>query len=263
MSDPSNRCKAKPKGSSLGGPKPASKPSPASLKPPVVAPKLSKERFRKFDYTISKHEGPIEIFKAPSHRAYMVTAQSISALCVLYVGFELLVARKDRQSQAQNWHNVVFGTSCLVMSWIGVIFLRKGTNLISRITATHSNGQTLLRIRVRSLIPFRKREIVATPFEMSLSRSPVVDPAREIDERSMRIFERLAEQRAIAEMPFYKAPGKKFSLGMWQILMNVRGTFTQEHFVFLEVNKKGTLRLDITGKFAPEFVLLGKNLVPL
>lgn len=234
----------------------------STLKPPVVEATGPDAKYRPFTSQIAKISGPIELFTAPSHRSYIATSYAITAFCYMYAGWNLYtITATDVQLEILS--KSLVGFLCVVTSGMGTIFLLRGTNLISKITAAHSpDGQTLLKICIRRMIPFLKpREIVTAPSKMRLS-SHVIVPGRLQTVEVGTIQRQLEAQKRLVQLPFYRAPFAKTSFNLWRIFLNMRRVFTQEQFVYLNLkDSKPTYRLDVTGNYSKPFRTLEKIVV--
>ncbi|WEW59987.1 hypothetical protein PRK78_005469 [Emydomyces testavorans] len=247
----------------LGTAKPLSTPknAPLRLKPASPPPTRADERFRKFNFQLSQSSGPVDIFKAPSHRSYMFGAYSTALFCYLYGGYNFYATSVDPIVKVAKWQEYTFAGVCVLMAAMGTVFLRRGANLIASITATRSQGQTQLLIKVRRMVPFRKqREIIATPDQISFSRQLVVPQAHMTEEGRVAAQKQWESHRAISKVSFFKAPLKKTSLALWRLFMSSRRLFTQEHFAYVKVAGHNTeFRMDTMGEVSPELLLLEKG----
>ncbi|EEP82808.1 predicted protein [Uncinocarpus reesii 1704] len=242
---------------------PSSTPNPPALrlKPAAPPPPRSDTRFRKFNFDLSQSSGPVELFKAPSHRSYIFSAYSTAFFCCLFSGYNFWAISIDPIIKPDRWQEYTFGGICVVMSAMGAVFFRRGTNLIASITAARSEGQTRLSIKVRRIIPFLKqREIIATPEQVSFSRKLVVPNPKMTSEEMAATHRRWEAERVVAETPFFKAPLKKVNLGFWRFFRNTRRLFTQEYFVYVTIaGQKAEFRMDGMGTFSPQMFELEKS----
>nr|KMM69601.1 hypothetical protein CPAG_05916 [Coccidioides posadasii RMSCC 3488] len=216
---------------------------------------------RKFNFQISQASGPVEIFKAPSHRSYILGAVSVATFCYLYAGYNFYTTSIDPLMQVAKWQEYTFAGICVVMAAMGTVFLRRGGNLIASITASRPQGQqTQLSIKVRRMVPFlRQREIIATPDQISFSRQLVVPHSQMSEEGRAAAQKRWESERAVSQMAFFKDPLKKTSQAFWKFFVNSRRLFTQEHFAYVKIKgQTADFRLDILGTFSSELLLLQK-----
>lgn len=238
----------------------------SSLEPPLPLKPSSRrldERFREFDCRIAQHHGPVELFTAPSHRSYVIGAYSLATFCYCYTGYNAYITVFDPVAGVGRLEGILLGGACLVTAMMGTVFLSRGSNLISSITATRSQGQTQLLVRVRRMVPFlRQREIAARPSQMSLSNRLVVPLSQHNSEGWKEAQRQLENQRALEKKNFFKAPISKISFAVWRIFMNARRLFTQEHFLHLKIDgQKGSFRLDTTGEMSQHFFHLEKGMI--
>ncbi|EAS28862.3 uncharacterized protein CIMG_07608 [Coccidioides immitis RS] len=267
--DPSSSCRVFQRHSSgkrdvLASAKPVPTPKASAalrLKPASPPSTRSDERFRKFNFQISQASGPVEIFKAPSHRSYILGAVSVATFCYLYAGYNFYTTSIDPLMQVAKWQEYTFAGICVVMAAMGTVFLRRGGNLIASITASRPQGQqTQLSIKVRRMVPFpRQREIIATPDQISFSRQLVVPHSQMSEEGRAAAQKRWESERAVSQMAFFKAPLKKTSHAFWKFFVNSRRLFTQEHFAYVKIEgQTADFRLDTLGTFSSELLLLQK-----
>ncbi|KAK2850651.1 hypothetical protein FQN49_005453 [Arthroderma sp. PD_2] len=234
-----------------------------SLKDPTTVP-ASVNKFRKFEWEISKREGPVCLFRAPRQRSYMIGAYTTASFCYMYAGYNFYTSSIDPVLKILWWQELLFGGICFIMAVMGTVFFRRGFGLISQINATSINGQTQLSIKVRRMIPFLKhREVLVSPSELSISQKVCVGESELTKKGWKESQERLVQQRNLDDTPFLKMPIRKTSLSIFRAFSNARRLFTQEHFVYLTTKgQKATLRLDALGTFSPEFHMLQKAVVP-
>ncbi|KMU76586.1 hypothetical protein CISG_05729 [Coccidioides immitis RMSCC 3703] len=130
--DPSSSCRVFQRHSSgkrdvLASAKPVPTPKASAalrLKPASPPSTRSDERFRKFNFQISQASGPVEIFKAPSHRSYILGAVSVATFCYLYAGYNFYTTSIDPLMQVAKWQEYTFAGICVVMAAMGTVFLR-------------------------------------------------------------------------------------------------------------------------------------------
>lgn len=221
---------------------------------PVREPPSS--RLGRFERFVSEHEGPVVLFKAPSHTSYIFGAYSVAAFCYAYAGINYYAIAIDPRLSVGGIEQILFGGICMVMAAMGTVFLLRGSRLISSVVATKSEGTTRLDFKVRRLVPFLKqREFSIHPSKLSCTRQVVVAP-RNASQRAMD-QQKKAESDALAQTSFFKAPIKRSSYAMWKVFISARRLFSQEHFVHLKVEgQRGTLRMDTSGDVSNGFFLL-------
>lgn len=244
------------KSSSLGAVKAApSKFRASKLGSPMPAVAGLNERFRAFNDFLSKAKGSVQLFNAPSHRAYVFSAYSTAIFCYVYTGWHLYTSFFDIKVDISRWIKGFFAGMCIVMGAMGTVVLRRGSNLVSAMSAVRSQGQTNVHIKVRRMIPFAKhKELVTTPEEISFSRSVLASPGLDASDRLGSVDQQWRARKEMHMLPFYKAPLKKISFASWSAFMNMRRIITQEYFVYMSLkDQKQTLRVDLTGDFAPVF----------
>ncbi|EFR03623.1 hypothetical protein MGYG_06617 [Nannizzia gypsea CBS 118893] len=238
------------------------KASELSLKTPSP-PSAAPNKFRRFEWEISKHKEPVCLFRAPKQRSYIIGAYTTASFCYMYAGYNFYTSSIDPILKIQWWQELLFGGICFVMAIMGTVFFRRGFGLISQISAANLNGQTKISIKVRRMLPFLKqREFTLAPSELSFSQKVTVSEMELTKAGWSESQQKFARQRALDDTPFFKKPVQKTSLAFFRTFSNARRLFTQEHFVYVNIEgQKRTLRLDALGSFSPEFHMLQKAVV--
>ncbi|KAL1999658.1 hypothetical protein VTN02DRAFT_4207 [Thermoascus thermophilus] len=243
----------------------APKPSKPAVKPRVPDPneetlKFAGRRHEGFGILERKvaKQGSVVLFKAPSHRGYIVGAYTIAGFCFAYSVYNSSIAFQDPKMPLPVWQQALFGGVCVLMSIMGTVFISRTSKLIRSVTAVHSNGRTVLRFTVRRMVPFRKPfEFEVVPHQIAFSRRLVVSPEA-LKRRQGAQAQQTADGQAVSEQSFLKAPIKKLNYGVWKIFLSVRRLFTQEDFILLEAEgQKGTFRLDSNGFMSEDFLVVG------
>lgn len=217
-------------------------------------------KYHEFDKALSNAKSR-EIFRAPSHRGYIISCYAVGLFAYAYAAYNSYVHFVDPLGEVSTWIKYLFGGVCVVAGATGTVFLLRGKGLVSSIVAHRAGNETKLHLSIRRPAPFLKpREVVISPVELSFSHE-LVSPAPEVaDEAWHSVQEQLATHRRIESTPFYKAPIAKTSFLMWKGFTSVRKVFTQEGFIYLTVpgGKSNDLRLDTAGKVTPELELLSQ-----
>lgn len=216
------------------------------------------EGFGKLERRVAR-EGNILLFQGPSHRSYVIGAYSLAAFCFSYSVYNSNIIFRDPIATIPIWYQTLFGGICVVMSIMGTVFLSKTGRLIKSVNAVNSNGQTLLRFTVKSMIPFRKPyEFDALPRQIVFSRRLVVSPQHLNRAQAQKSETPTLQNGKISTMTILKAPAKKFSVTMFKIFSAIRKLFTQEDFILLEVeDQKGVFRMDSSGFVSEDFLVIG------
>ncbi|PGH31374.1 hypothetical protein GX50_05854 [[Emmonsia] crescens] len=213
--------------------------------------------YLQFGRAISKHKEATKLYEATSLGSYVITTRTTAAFCFLYAGWNFYTTTSDPLLNVSHFTTYALGGICILMGAMGTIFIRRGTNLVTRITASPTPGSLPeIRINVRRAFWFLKpREIVTTPSKVTLS-SPIFVSKHQLRVQDMRHIREAFHERNIGpRLSFWKEPLKKISYLAWKTLINMRRAFTQEGFVYVEVKGiSGTFRLDITGYFGDEFL---------
>lgn len=142
-----------------------------------------------------------------------------------------------------------------MMSAMGTVFLVRTGNLVKAVKAVSSNGQTTIRFTVRSMFPFKKpSEFDVLPRQIAFSRRLVVYPGAKRPES-------VDVPAGNAVTSVLKAPIKYLSKFIWGLFRSLRQIFTQEDFILLEVEGKGSMfRMDSSGYISEDLFLVGNPL---
>lgn len=208
------------------------------------------EGLGKLERKVAK-EGDLLLFKAPSHRFYVLGAYGIAAFCLAYSVYNSSIVFGDPVVARPMWQKSLFGGICVMMSVMGTVFIVKTARLIKAINAIHLNGKTYLRFTVRSMIPFRKPyRFDALPRQIAFSRRLVVSPES--------LKPQTTPNAQPARVSIYRAPLTKISQVFWKGFRSVRQLFTQEDIILLEVEgQKGVFRMDSAGYISEDFLVIG------
>ncbi|EAW09421.1 uncharacterized protein ACLA_036240 [Aspergillus clavatus NRRL 1] len=211
------------------------------------------EGFGKLERKVAK-EGNILLFKAPSHRTYVLGAYGIAAFCFAYSVYNSNIVFRDPIVPLPMWQQGLFGGICVMMSVMGTVFLVKTSRLINSVNAINLNGKTYLRFSVRSMVPFRKPyEVDVLPRQVAFSRRLVVSPDS--------LHPEVAQTTPPKKVSIYRAPLTKMSQLLWKLFRSVRQLFTQEDFILMEIEgQKGVFRMDSAGYVSEDFLVLGNPL---
>lgn len=204
-------------------------------------------------------EGKLELYKAPSHRAYILSAYGLSAFCFAYSIYNSYVIFQDPIGPLPMWQKVLFGGVCVMTSVMGTLFFTRTSNLIKNVTAINSKGRIQLDFTVRHMVPFRKPyQFEVLPEQVKFKRRLVVSP------ESIKRYEKDQVRIGADQGPpprFFRAPVKTVNFSLWRVFHSLRQVFSSEDFIMLEVQgQKGTFRLDANGLVAQELFLIGDPL---
>ncbi|KAG5290054.1 hypothetical protein I7I48_09559 [Histoplasma ohiense] len=227
------------------------------LSPPQGPRKPLEDLYLKFNQAISKNKEDTKLYEGTSLGSYVVTTRTTAIFCFLYAGWNFYTTTSDPLLSVSHFTTYALGGICILMGAMGAVFVRRGTSLITGITASPTHGSIPeIRIKIRRAIGFLKpREIVTSPSQVKLS-SPIFVSKQQLQTHDMRRIREAFHERAIGpRLSFFKEPLKKISYFTWKTLINMRRAFTQEGFVYVEVKgMSGTFRLDMTGYFGDEFL---------
>ncbi|KAL2811892.1 hypothetical protein BJX63DRAFT_398009 [Aspergillus granulosus] len=204
------------------------------------------------------NEGELVLFKAPSHRSYLLGAYGLTAFCFAYSVYNSNLVFRDPVIVMPLWQQGLAGGICVMMSVMGTVFLTKTLRLIKTVKGVTLNGQTYIRFSVRRMIPFRRPyEIDVLPGQIAFTRRLVVSPEAMRGERiSLNV-----ESPGSSTKSILKAPLKAFSKLLWRFFRSIRQIFTSEDFILLEIQgQKGTFRLDSGGYVSQDFLVIGNPL---
>ncbi|KAI9370720.1 hypothetical protein BJX61DRAFT_514376 [Aspergillus egyptiacus] len=208
----------------------------------------------KLDRKVAR-EGELVLFKAPSHRSYILGAYGIAFFCFAYSVYNSNAVIRDPVVPYPKWQQGLLAGICVTMSVMGTVFLFKTGRLVKGVKAISKDGQTYLRFSVRHIIPFRKPlEFDTLPRQIAFTRRLVVSP------EALRGQQRLVSQEAAKSRSgsLLKAPFKNFSKLLWGLFRSIRQIFTQEDFILLEVEgRKGVYRMDSSGYLSEDFLVIG------
>ncbi|EDN07783.1 predicted protein [Histoplasma mississippiense (nom. inval.)] len=206
---------------------------------------------------ISKNKEATKLYEGTSLGSYVATTRTTAIFCFLYAGWNFYTTTSDPLLSVSHFTTYALGGICILMGAMGAVFVRRGTSLITGITASPTHGSIPeIRIKIRRTIGFLKpREIVTSPSQVKLS-SPIFVSKQQLQTHDMRRIREAFHERAIGpRLSFFKEPLKKISYFTWKTLINMRRAFTQEGFVYVEVKgMSGTFCLDMTGYFGDEFL---------
>ncbi|PGH14911.1 hypothetical protein AJ79_02774 [Helicocarpus griseus UAMH5409] len=213
---------------------------------------------KEFNREISINKKPTKLYEPASMRSYIATNRTTAAFCYFYAGWNFYTTAADPLIEVSTLTSYLMGGVCVLMGAMGTIFLRRASNLVSGITAhPTSNNIPEIRIKVRRSLGFLKdHEIVTSPAKVSIS-NVIFAPKYQIKPQDMkRIREALREQRTAGQrISFWKTPMRKISHLIFRAAINMRRAFTQEGFVYLQVEGvSGSFRVDMTGIFGDEFL---------
>ncbi|KAK2752413.1 hypothetical protein FQN55_007453 [Onygenales sp. PD_40] len=226
----------------------------------VVRPAVrqSEELLRRFTSKLPTNRNEVILFEAPSQRSYIFGCRFIAGLGYIFAGNGFYTISVDPFAEPSNWVLGAWAVICLVTAAMGTVYLRRSTCLISRISARRTQGEPEIRIKVRRALGFLKHsEIVTSPSEMKLSSHTFI-PKDQIDaEGWRRAQDQFKKHTEVSQVSFFRAPLQKTSFFLWSFFMNARRVFTQENFVYMDVDGVSrSLRLDISGKFSPAYLPL-------
>lgn len=177
------------------------------------------------------------LYKASSQRSYIASVYGIAAFAFGYAVINSSLDYQDKQrAKLANWQKSLNIGICVVMSVMGTVYLSRGSRLVRDICAVDIQGQTLLKVRVRSSVPFRK------PYTLTIAPNQILFHERLVGGSARSP---LAQDVTIS---FWKNPLKAFNFGLFKLFISMRRVFTQEDFIMMEMQgQKGAFRVGIDG----------------
>jgi hypothetical protein len=197
--------------------------------------------------------GEVLLFKAPSHRPYVLTAYGLSAFCFAYSIYNSNAVLRDPLIPIPMWQKSLFGGICIMMSFGGTLFIARTGALVRNIKAVNSNGRMRVRFTVRSIIPFKKPyHLEVAPGDLSFKRRISVSPEtmQRYEEDSTRLGRGL-ETNAGVFGTIKSMPRRVFQ--------SVRQLFTNEDFIIVQLaGHKTHFRLDANGYISDDLLYFGR-----
>lgn len=189
-------------------------------------------------------QGEVVLFKASSQRAYIFGAYGIAAFAFGYAVVNSSIGLADKRAQLAYWQKSLNVGVCVVMSVMGTVFISRTSRLIRDIIAFDSKGQTLLKVNVRSVVPFRKPyTITLAPNQILFSRKLTVGSHPQLQ----GIY-----------ISFFKNPLKAINFTFFRIFIAIRRIFTQEDFIMMEMQgHKGAFRVGLDGYVSHDLLAIG------
>ncbi|EED12278.1 conserved hypothetical protein [Talaromyces stipitatus ATCC 10500] len=169
--------------------------------------------------------GEVLLFKASPQRSYIIGAYGIGAFAFGYAVINSSLDYQDTRSNLAYWQKS-----------LNIVFIARTSRLVRDITALDVKGQTLLRVRVRSMIPFRK------PYTITVAPNQVL-----FNERLVAGSGSVPRARDI-NISLFKNPLKMINFSLFKTFISIRRVFTQEDFIMMEMQgQKGAYRVGIDG----------------
>jgi hypothetical protein len=189
-----------------------------------------------------KHE--VLLFKSTSQRSYITGAYGIAAFAFGYAVINASLDYQDTRANLAYWQKSLNIGVCVVMSAMGALFISRTWRLVREITAVDIKGQTLLRVRVRSMIPFRKPyTITVAPNQMLFNQRLVAGSP-------------LPQARDV-NISFFKNPLKAINFSLFKFFIAIRRVFTQEDFITMEMQgQRGAYRVGTDGYLSDDLLAI-------
>ncbi|KAJ5210441.1 hypothetical protein N7491_010248 [Penicillium cf. griseofulvum] len=196
--------------------------------------------------------GQVLLYKAPSHRPYVLTAYGLSAFCFAYSIYNSNAVLRDPLIPLPMWQKSLFGGICIMMSVGGTLFISRTGALVRNIKAIKSDGRMRVLFTVRSMVPFKKPyQIEAAPGDLSFKRRISVSP------ESMKRYEDSARLgRSLESEPTLFRALKSIPRRTFQ---SMRKLFTNEDFIIVQLaGHKTHFRLDCDGYISDDLLHFGR-----
>ncbi|KAJ5463421.1 hypothetical protein N7475_008365 [Penicillium sp. IBT 31633x] len=197
--------------------------------------------------------GEVLLYKAPSHRPYILTAYGLSAFCFAYAIYNSNAVLRDPLIPLPVWQKSLFGGICLMMSVGGTLFISRTGSLVKNIKAINSNGRMRVLFTVRSMAPFKKPyQVEAAPGELSFKRRIMVSPeTRERYEADSSKLGREMETKSTMFQTLKSTPRRMFQ--------SMRQLFTNEDFIIVQLaGHKTHFRVDANGYISDDLLHFGR-----
>ncbi|KAJ5555637.1 hypothetical protein N7535_008070 [Penicillium sp. DV-2018c] len=197
--------------------------------------------------------GEVLLFKAPSHRPYIITAYGLSAFCFAYAMYNSNAVLRDPLVPIPMWQKTLFGGICIMMSAGGTLFIARTGALVRNIKAVNKNGSMRVQFTVRSMMPFKKPyQVEVAPGDLSFKRRISVSP------ETMRRYE---EDSAVVAGGLETKPGVFGVIRTIprRVFQSVRQLFTNEDFIIVQLaGHKTHFRLDANGFISDDLLHFGR-----
>lgn len=186
----------------------------------------------------------VTLFKSASQRSYVTGAYGIAAFAFGYAVINSSLDYQDTRANLAYWQRSLNIGVCIVMSVMGAVFISRTSRLVRDVTAVDVKGQTILRVRVRSMVPFRKPYTVTVApnqmiFNQRLVAGSPLPQARDID------------------ISFFKNPLKWINFSLFKTFISIRRIFTQEDFIMMEMQgQTGAYRVGIDGYVSDDLLAI-------
>ena len=197
-------------------------------------------------------KGDILLFKAPSHRVYLLSAYTLAGACFAASMHLSYTTFRDPLVPLATWMKFAVGAGSVALSFIGARVIMKTFHLVKTIKAVRSNGTVCIRFSVRKPFPFMKPlEFDVSPRQIAFSRrlvavvpSPGATPKKE---------------QPATYKSLLSAPSKKISLFFWRFYRAMRQVFTDEDYLMVDVEGEGNaFKLDIQGLVSEDFLRVSR-----
>ncbi|KAJ5970980.1 uncharacterized protein N7479_000898 [Penicillium vulpinum] len=196
--------------------------------------------------------GQVLLFKAPSHRPYVLTAYGLSAFCFAYSIYNSNAVLRDPLIPLPMWQKSLFGGICIMMSVGGTLFISRTGGLVKNIKAINSDGRMRVLFTVRSMVPFKKPyQVEVAPGDLSFKRRISVSP------ETMKRYEDSTQLgRGLETKPTFLGTLKSMPRRTFQ---SVRQLFTNEDFIIVQLaGHKSHFRLDSNGYISDDLLHFGR-----
>ncbi|KUL88270.1 hypothetical protein ZTR_05011 [Talaromyces verruculosus] len=189
-------------------------------------------------------KGEVVLFKSSSQRSYITGAYGIAAFAFGYAVINSSLDYQDTRANLAYWQKSLNIGVCIVMSVMGTVFISRTSRLVRDITAVDIKGKTFLRVRVRSMTPFRR------PYTVTVAPNQMLFHERLVAGSPM-------PQAQDLKISFFRNPLKAINFSLFKTFISIRRIFTQEDFIMMEMQgQKGAYRVGIDGYVSDDLLAL-------
>lgn len=189
-------------------------------------------------------KGEVVLFKSSSQRSYITGAYGIAAFAFGYAVINSSLDYQDTRANLAYWQKSLNIGVCIVMSVMGTVFISRTSRLVRDITAVDIKGKTFLRVRVRSMTPFRR------PYTVTVTPNQMLFHQRLVAGSPM-------PQAQDLKISFFRNPLKAINFSLFKTFISIRRIFTQEDFIMMEMQgQKGAYRVGIDGYVSHDLLAL-------
>jgi hypothetical protein len=258
--------------------KPVSKPVPTATKPSTTPTAASASpEYHTYDSVLASRSSPTDLYLAPSHTLYTISAYGSAAFCLAYAGINYYTSILHPPPDLATWVPYAFSGVILLMGGFGGWLLLAPARLVRSIRAvpvkeriTWSGGapgkgqrvverlqrpEVKVEVELRKMFPlpgFPARVMTASPSQLSLSH-PLYAPQPMLTSSQKLAIQRMEAEAAEKERnkSILTLPFRQMSTLLFGMFSGMKRVWTRDGFLKLGV-KGQSYKLDITGGWALE-----------